>query len=308
MKIESYAVVVSYNPENDFINVISSLSNQPVDVIVIDNGSKTNTGLLSEIMEDPSSNINLVRLERNIGLANAQNVGIKTIMEKESNWDKYIFFFDQDTIVPHDYISKMTSAYKEYEEKNENDKLGILAPNYKDKNIGDYAHYVKLTEKSYIDKTFHSDKFLDVSIVISSGSMVKIDLIKDIGFFMGGYYIDQIDVEYCLRVLENGYSIIATSVAMLTHTIGDRKKKKLLFLTLKPNFHSAFRKYYIFRNGIITLKQYKNKYPGLKKLMVKRFIHDLLGVIFFEDFKIEKFFSIYKGVRDGIKTEYSEYK
>jgi len=308
MKNEAYAIIVSYNPGNEFLDVITSLSNQNINIVIIDNGSTDISYNIAEFFtQNKDENISIRRLSKNIGLAKAQNIGIREILEIEKGKKEFIFFFDQDTIVPVDYVKKMINAYNTYEQANPSVKIGILAPNYLDKNIGDFAHFAELTSNSYRDKSFKRERFLEVSFVISSGSMMTIEVLRKNGRFMNEFFIDQIDTEYCLRNLSNGYKVIATSDVLLKHTIGNRQKKQFLFLTIKPNYHSALRKYFIFRNGVITMQKYKSEFPGFKVLMLKRFIHDFLGVVLYEDSKWEKIKAMHRGLKEGFKANYDEY-
>lgn len=294
--IRSVGVMVTYNPDFDTYKVIKELVAQSIYLIVIDNGSKESSIVISlEELKDNVDNLKIIRNDKNIGLAAAQNKGI--LYADNMDFD-YLFFFDQDTLIPKNFVVSMEAAYEKYQTEN-NYKLGILAPNYKDKNIKDFAHYARLTEKGYEDIILNNSEYKKVSFVISSGSMMSMDLIKKIGLLRDDFFIDQIDTEYSLRVLSCGYDIVATSNALLEHTIGNREKKHFLFLTIKPNHHNSLRKYYIFRNGQYLKKIYGKDYPGFIVLMNHRFIHDLIGVVFFENEKLSKLKSIFKGYKDG---------
>ena len=306
-KIRSSAIIVTYNPEIDTLVIIRKLLKQDIDLIIVDNGSNPEHEFLNEMcqIKSVSPNLYFIRNKNNVGLGEAQNIGIKKAISVASD---FVFFFDQDTLIPDNYINEMKKSFVLCEEKLGDSKLGILAPNYRDKNIGDYAHFAKLTEHSFEDLSFKEEMFLEVSFVISSGSMMRLETLKKNGFFLKGFFIDQIDTEYCLRLLRNGFKIVATSNVLLIHTIGNREKKKFLNLVIKPNHHSDKRKYTIFRNGIIVLKEYKSDFPGFLTLIFKRFVHDILGVVLFEDKKVSKLIMITKGIKDGILTKYDEYK
>lgn len=170
-KIRSSAIIVTYNPEIDTLVIIRKLLKQDIDLIIVDNGSNPEHEFLNEMcqIKSVSPNLYFIRNKNNVGLGEAQNIGIKKAISLASD---FVFFFDQDTLIPDNYINEMKKSFVLCEEKLGDSKLGILAPNYRDKNIGDYAHFAKLTEHSFEDLSFKEEMFLEVSFVISSGSMM----------------------------------------------------------------------------------------------------------------------------------------
>ncbi|RWZ42786.1 glycosyltransferase [Lactiplantibacillus plantarum] len=290
-------IIVTFNPDLELLrkNIIS-LSDKNVRVLISDNNSLAKQKLNEMCTEFSDNDLTVLYSNRNNGLAEAQNKGIS--YAKENGFD-YVCFFDQDTIIPNKYANSMLDEFKIAEKKFPDKKIGMLAPNYYDYRIKEFAHFAKLTRNKYEDVKFNGEHFLEVSFVVSSGSVIKVETINKIGLLQEKFFIDQIDTEYSLRLLKNGYSILVTSKVLLKHTIGSRDKKRFLWLTIKPNNHSALRKYYIFRNGTRTVKDYESLFPGFKYLMFKRFVHDILGVLLYESEKREKISAIIKGVKDG---------
>lgn len=300
-KIRAAVVIVSYNPEAAILQTVKDLLKQG-HVIVVDNGSAHDQGgtiaQLQALADQPQSGLTLQFLSENKGLAYAQNRGIELARRMGA---EFVCFFDQDTQVPQDYLPNMLSAMIEAERSHQ---VGILAPNYFDFNTGDYARYAILTQRGYthVDSANITEPFISVSFVISSGSMMRVSLFDELGAFIEPYFIDCVDTEYCLRVLAAGYQIIVNMGCVLRHTIGQRTKHRLLGLvTVKPNHHSARRKYSIFRNGWKTVMLYRKFYPGFTVLMTARLIHDTLGVLFYEKQKGQKLRAMLRGLRDSHK-------
>jgi len=297
---EILAIVVSYNPDRNLIKSIESIVSQNVDVILIDNAS-VDKNILNEINNQP--NIKIVVNKSNIGLAAAQNIGLQHAIK---NKYKYASFFDQDSILPEDFFFSMCYAIRniplEYIKK-----WGIIGPNFIDRNTKEYARFAILNKKSFITFSFtnNQENFKAVSFIISSGSIIKVSLVEEIGLFRSKYFIDQVDTEFCMRTVTKGYFVIATNHACLNHTIGERQRKKLLFLTIRPNYHSKLRKFFIFRNGIHVMKEYGENHKGFSNLMFKRLVHDTLAVIFFEPQKFEKIRAIIVGIIKGLKGDFT---
>ncbi|MCQ9209948.1 glycosyltransferase family 2 protein [Granulicatella seriolae] len=291
-------VIVTYNPDNNVLQLIQECISQATQVLVVDNGSNQNDPTIlaiNDLLQDHKE-LKYTSLEKNFGLAFAQNVGIKEF--EDLHFDRVVFF-DQDSQIPKDFFESMSRTFDTL--LDEGEPVGILAPNYLDKNILEYAHFAKLTPNGYQDITLKSDETAEVSFVISSGSMMPVAIFKEIGDFNQEFFIDQVDTEFCLRVLSHGYKIFATAACTLAHTIGNRTKKRLLFLTIKPNHHSSKRKFYITRNGVKTMLLYKEEFPGFRKLMTYRLIHDAMAVVFFEKDKLKKLGAMYQGIRQAYK-------
>lgn len=288
-------VIVTYNPDENVIETLKKLISENVFIVLIDNGSENSKEFINLKSFIKKNDIVFHFFKKNKGLATAQNFGINIAKEKKC---EYITFFDQDTVFPENFCSQMLFYYNEFQ-MNHNLKLGILAPDFLDKNTKEYSRFAVFTEEGFYHKKLNGSEFEEVSLVISSGSFMKIATIEKVGLFLDDYFIDQIDVEYSLRLLSHGYNIVVTSKVIISHTLGDRQIRKLFFLTFKPNNHNAVRKYYIFRNGMNIIYLYSHKFKGIKQLILMRLLHDFLGVIFFETSKKEKVKAIIRGVKDS---------
>lgn len=284
-------VIVTYHPEAATLELIDACLQQTPHVVVIDNGSPA-----SEIVEAIATRpgLHVKRLERNRGLAAAQNEGIR---HAEAAGCHRVMFFDQDTQLPDGFIARMNQVFDRLEAQGE--RVGILGPNYFDRNTREDAHYARLTSTGFDDIMLSDGQTAEVSFIISSGSLMNVSLFRQTGYFRDDFFIDQVDTEFCLRVASLGYRVFATAEAKIIHTIGNRTKHRLLFLTIKPNHHSARRKFFIFRNGVKSLMLYGSRFPGFRKLMIFRLIHDLLAVLCFEQEKWTKLRAVWHGLREA---------
>lgn len=281
-------VVVTYNPEAGTLELLDACLRQTPHVVVIDNGSRPGP-VIEAIPARPG--IRFKAMGRNLGLATAQNEGIR---QAEAAGCDRVLFFDQDTQLPDGFVSSMNTEFDRL--SREGERVGILGPNYFDRNTREDAHYARLTPRGFDDIMLTDGQTAEVSFIISSGSLMNVSLFRETGRFRDEFFIDQVDTEFCLRVASHGYKVFATPRAKIIHTIGNRTKHRLLFLTIKPNHHAARRKFFIVRNGVKTLMLYGERFPGFRKLMIFRLIHDLLAVLFFEQDKLTKLRSMWRGL------------
>ena len=90
MEIEISIITVNYNGVKDTCELIDSIpSNDNMEVIVIDNGSREDEGSL---IAQRYPQVKIIRSDRNLGFAGGNNLGIKAAK------GKYIFLINNDTV------------------------------------------------------------------------------------------------------------------------------------------------------------------------------------------------------------------
>ena len=285
MKI--FSVIVSYNPNlRNLIELISHLNKQNVNAVVVDNNSNF-------VFEENEVGCKVINLKENLGIAVAQNKGLEYV--KNNNGD-YVVFFDQDSSIPNDYILNLMSDYQFL--INQGIKVGAIGPRFIDERFGFYYKTVNMSQYGFREK-------IDVSkitqpepstLLISSGSLVSVDVLKDIGFMRENYFIDYVDTEWCIRAASLGYKNYVSAQAVMQHTIGDNV---LQFKYFNVPVHSPFRRYYRVRNAYYMYRE-----PHVPKLLALReilfnFIHQLILILFLSK-KSEYIKSYAKGVKDGL--------
>ncbi|WP_298580193.1 hypothetical protein [uncultured Olegusella sp.] len=290
------AIMVTYQPTCSTVRLLETFIDQGQSFVVVDNGSNATSSIADiELLCRKTKGeyklrwAELISLNVNRGLAHAQNVGILKAVEFGAEG---VFFFDQDSNLPDCFFKGMV---EEYNRLSKIYPLGILAPNLYDKNLHQFGRYARLTGNSY--QTVHDiEKPESVSFVVSSASFMPVSVFEQgQKLFASEFFIDQVDTEWSLRMLSEGKAIVVTNRLTFTHTIGDRSEHHFLGLTIRPNHHGPMRKFYIFRNGRRTMIDYGRRFPGFKKLMTFRLIHDALGVVLYEQQKGAKIKAMWKG-------------
>lgn len=269
-------IIVCYNPDERTKKLIKIVNNNQniMFVVIVDNSLQNNEKFL-EI--DTKKNIYIANLA-NLGIAEAQNIGLDILYKKGFKW---VVTMDQDSIINHGLVRK----YKDFINNNHDDKIAIISTNYFD---------VGTNEKKYNIK----DKFIYVDEVISSGSLLNIDIAKKIGKMKGYYFIDQVDNEYCYRVIKSGYKIIVLDGLDMEHKIGNIKIVNLGFKKFCTYNQSPIRYYYRSRNLVYMVREYNDKSLLIKT--IKNIILDTIRV-FFEKNKFKKLYYMIIGIKDGIK-------
>ena len=270
------SLIISFNSEISLlIENISILSKVMDKIVIVDNNSVNKKDLLE--IENNYSKVKIIFLESNFGIAKATNVGFKYLSDI-SDW---VLVLDQDSILDTKDIGVLYS----FVDRDNFNSLGMITPRYVERN--------ELND-SCGDENILEWKFVDYPI--ASGSLVSVKAWKSVGGYDDDLFIDRVDDDFDLRIRNAGYLIIRANRATINHAIGQIKVVHFFNKNIKVYNHNAFRKYYQSRNNIIFAK----KHGGLLKAWVRNIIL-LCKTILFEQEKMTKFKSIFKGIKDGIK-------
>lgn len=278
------AIIITFNPVlSRVLELTKNLNQQGCDVIIVDNSA-------TESMELDVSSAVYVALNKNIGIAEAQNVGITHCLDMNY---QYVIFFDQDSHISDSFIYKLFQPMLE-------NNYQICAPVFFDEKKGfEYAITdIKKNGKRVKHYSYDKTEPFTTSTVISSGTLVRSDVFKKVGMMDAGLFIDYVDTEWCLRCFENGIQVYVIPEAKMIHSIGDKSFR--IFGFCVP-VHSASRRYYRVRNSIHLFH-----YPHVPKLLALRevlfcVIHSVLLIIKQKN-KVEYLFSFYEAIRDGFSN------
>ena len=234
------AVIVTYNPRAMFIDNIVAVAAQAGHVVVVDNGSSGETEQhLLELATRPCCKV--IRNHENLGIAAALNLGAKYAMEAGFEW---VCTFDQDSRICDRFISKMLEAYEQAAHPEE---VALLIPRYVDRESG-------------IEVRLRRMRNGEILTAMTSGSMIPVSAIHQLGFFDESLFIDAVDTDFCLRARRQGMLILQSS-AVLLHSLGRTTYHRLFGLRFGTTNHSASRHYYITRNRLRLLARYRADWP-----------------------------------------------
>lgn len=288
------AIVVTYHPEIAVLNqLLTRLNDQVSNIVIVDNSSNQSQNL-KKIKSLDSADYHYIALDRNMGIAYAQNIGIEWAITHSSD---YVLLMDQDSIPERDMVSNLLLPFT----APQNPILNTIAvgPTYVDSRNQSKSSFLgaKLGfpyRFKSCDTNAQSDSFSAV-FLISSGSLISIPKLLQIGGMRSNYFIDHVDTEWCLRAKENGFSLIGQASAKMHHSLGDKVKKVWFLGWRSVSYHSPVRDYYMFRNTLLIIKntkiplawssflllrliQFAIYFPLLSGQKIKRIKYMLLGI------------------------------
>lgn len=284
-KSDVCGIVVTYHPDADFPVRLSSVSTQVGALIIVDNGStEPEVRVLREIAA--RSGISLMLKSENLGIAHALNVGIR---QAATLGYRQVLLLDQDSRVHEDMLDALLIVQESHPEK---ERLAVIGSGYRDPTRGP------------AEPNSHSasgNRWEEVEWVINSGSLLSLAAYSVIGPFREEFFIDCVDLEYCIRARASGYRVINTRQSLMLHVVGAPTQHKLLWMKKWTTNHSADRRYYRARNDTVVLREYGNYKWG--SWTIKSFFRSLRTVkriVLYERAKGDKIIAVIHGWWDGV--------
>lgn len=268
------SIIVTYNPiVENLALLLTQLCPQVSSVIIVDNGSENSVEI--ETLKAGYQNLDIIFLSDNVGIAAAQNVGIRSSIELHS---QFSLFFDQDSNIPKDFVSQMVSDFLDIKKTS---PIAALGPTLRDNRYKKFYPVIRLNKygmRKKIIPDVGSKLPIEVSCIIASGSLIENALLCNDAFLMDEkLFIDYVDTEWCFRLISHGYGIYVTPNVIMEHEIGDEHIDLLGFVI---PVHSPNRRYYRVRNGFYLFKM--NHIPKLLAIreVIFSFIHQVVLCIY----------------------------
>ena len=269
-------VVVLYNPEESIIQNIDSYIKQVGALYLVDNSSEPKT-FIQDYLEE-NDHLTYIFNGYNSGVAAALNSGaIKAINEDFS----YLLTMDQDSKAPDNIVESLLKIFSRLE------NVGIASPLHS--NI------------FQTHKRFQKEEITKVDSIMTSGNLISLEAYKMIGGFNEDFFIDYVDIEYCLRLKYNNYNIYRVNNVILEHQEANLSQKKIFRLRFYPTNNDPFRLYYKTRNLLYLRKIYQHRYLSILFREYILFLKSTLKILLFEEKKILKFKMIFCGIKDYFK-------
>jgi GT2 family glycosyltransferase len=237
-------ITVNFNQNKVTEELLSSINKtntyQNLEIIVVDNGSTTNT---APIMVENFPNVRFIRSENNLGFAGGNNFGIA-----QATGD-YYFLVNNDTEFAPGLVQKLVEVLDTHP------KVGIVSP----KIVYDFdrntIQYVGFTPVNYytcrneaIGKnekdTGQYDKLLGQTGYCHGGAMmVKKETCEKAGLMANNYFVYYEEVDWGERINKSGYEAWVRADAVIYHKES---------ITVGKN--SPFKEYFMNRNRILFIR------------------------------------------------------
>lgn len=278
------AVIVLYEPIlNMLTKTLDALMPQVDMVCMVDNSNTDNSLWFASL---PS--ILYIPLKKNIGIAAAQNLGIKELMRQGCS---HILFSDQDSVMAENTVKQLYSAICDLQEK------GISIAT-----VGTAAINSR-TGKRYPSRAIHKGMlekngrlYEEVDYVRCSVSLTPVISLKAVGGMEEPLFIDGVDSEWCWRAAKHQLRTFIVDDAVIYHNLGLKDKK---IGNKDITIPSSFRMYYQYRN---YFKLISREYVPIR-WKIKNGFKYLFKIPYYSLIctnRKQNFQQLCKGIKDGI--------
>jgi len=291
------AVLVTYNPAIEpLTRSIEALQEQNTRALIIDNGSD-NVAQIGQLCEHYDA-VNLERLGQNKGLGYAHNVGIKIAQESDVD---YVLLMDQDSVPMTDMVANLTQAHQAESAKQQVSAVGVTYLNADNGSESFFVRFGWLKFARHYCGARDEHGCINADFLISSGSLIHLDAIENIGLMDESLFIDHVDTEWFLRARSKGFTAYGVCEARMQHGLGENTHRiSLAGRQRNVPQHKPFRYYYIFRNSLALYR--RNYTSGLwvwNDLQRLAMIMIMFGLV--KQPRRANLSMMIKGLRDGLR-------
>ncbi|MDP9094088.1 MAG: glycosyltransferase family 2 protein [Actinomycetota bacterium] len=210
-------------------------------VVVVDNHSPQSAPARRDVV--------YLRQQSNVGLASAQNIGIEWARQ---GGHSHVLVMDQDSVPAPDMVQHLVQAWSRLSSTR---KVGAVGPRFHDPREDRDAPFVRvafpMSRKLWCAA---GTPIVACDFLISSGALIALDVLDDVGDMDGRLFIDNVDMEWSFRARSRGYGLYGVCAATMEHHLGDDRHAVLggRFHVVR---HGPARLYYMMRNRVVLYRR-----------------------------------------------------
>ncbi|MBX6359023.1 glycosyltransferase [Pseudacidobacterium ailaaui] len=279
-------IFVLYEPTQKFLLNLERASADCTNLVVVDNSPYVDTQLHLALQK---RGLPLIYNQNRGGLAGAYNRGMEVLLQQGCD---VVFLLDQDSEIESSFFDKMMQACNAL-----GDDEFLLGPKIYEINLQrcmpifqparPLPHRVRIDDRE--------EGLFPSLCIISSGSAISASAYRKLGPFREDYFIEYVDIEYCLRAAEQGIPVYVNASVTLRQTTGNIERHGKRYTTN----HSAWRRYYGARNAVHCLRLHRKQW-GLHWVSAFLAYLQILRVLQYEPQKLRKTVAILVGYVDGL--------
>jgi rhamnosyltransferase len=274
-KIKLSTVVITYYPDLlDLIRNIKQYINYIDKLIIWENTPIQDRDLYKLILPEYSDKIIYLGTDINEGMSYALNRSVEWSL---NNGFTHILTMDQDGYwINFDHYLRNVTEYCS------NSSIGIFGPNIS-------LNMTILPEYEIVKDT------------ITSGSIYRLDMFRNTGLFREDFFIDAVDLEFCYNAARKGFNTVVLGDCYLKQKFGNASSHIFLNKIIQTTNYNSFRLFQIVKNHIFLWREYPEIPEYQKKLILTEYtFHRIIKILLFENGKVGKIFSIFKGATYGL--------
>lgn len=280
-KENTVAVIVTFNPEPTFKEVVAVYVRLFKQVVIVDNASTRNEPLLKEI-ESRFEQVCLCRSDKNRGIAWGLNEGIRKALSWSPEW---IITFDQDSVPALNLLEVYNEVLSRYHDK---EPIGLMCGGF---NLRDKLASFPIRWESSL-------------VLITSSMAHHVSVFRKVGLYNEALFIDSVDFEYVMRTRLTGFATLRILNDVIRHKIGAPLVRQIGPFRLESSNHNEIRRYYQGRNMVYLTRRFIGKFPRqIINFNYYFFCKVLPRMVLVERPLRPKLKALFRGFRDGLTFE-----
>jgi len=275
-RANAMAAVVLFHPEGDLTTRLTRVLCQVAHLVVVANDGQSQ----QVVAALDSSRVTYLQNATNLGLAHALNQALAQAGRAGYLW---CLLLDQDTEIDADLVEGLAETYLACPSY---DSIGLLAPNYRSPGGARTAYPTDVAWQT-------------LETAVTSGSLIPIEVVKQVGAMREDFFIEGIDVEFSLRLRAAGLQVVASGRPLMTHGAGATEERRLFGHTVLVGHHPPWRCYMQFRNLTWTLCRYRRQEPRWTRRTLVSMLKRYCIVFLFEKQSLMKAWAMLRGTWVG---------
>ncbi|MGO1071246.1 glycosyltransferase family 2 protein [Lysobacter sp. CA199] len=287
------AAIVTYHPQIELLEqVIAAVQGQVGRVMVFDNASPGEA--LDAYFDDlRGRGAEVFRSERNVGLGSAIN---HVAHAARAAGFAQILLMDQDSVVDPGMVATLQQHLHALQARG---KVAAVGPQFRDQRTGEVAPFVQIAFPMNRKLFGGPGQTVDCDFLITSGSLLPLEVLDAVGGMDEGLFIDNVDIEWSSRARHRGYKLYGICDAHMQHRIGDLVSITGLWPSYKRVVHSPTRLYYMMRNRVLLYRRAEVPRSWAAQDF-PRLVLKFVGTSLFLKPRLTYLGAMLRGLRDGL--------
>tara|TARA_R110002072_G_scaffold4508_1_gene31392 strand:- start:25422 stop:26345 length:924 start_codon:yes stop_codon:yes gene_type:complete len=246
------AGVVAHNPKvgalHDLVGNLLACSRW---VVIVDNASSDTEYL--EVLARQQPGVTIVQNAQNRGVSGGVNQVIDHAREMKA---EFVVAFDQDTKISPELINVLAGDLQMKRASGESvAAIGpLVVDDYTDHKLPFIRFRLPWNTRYRGETLATSERLVACDFLITSGCLMPMQTIDDVGAMNEALFIDNVDLEWCFRAMHKGYKIYGDFGAAIRQQIGENHTK-IPFTQAVIRYHDYQRNYYMTRNRLWLYRQ-----------------------------------------------------
>jgi rhamnosyltransferase len=275
------AVIVTYEPDAGFPQRVLRAAGQVGRVIIVDNSRRESAR--RRLRGCDLGTVELIENGDNEGLARALNQGLRRAVQLECAW---ALTLDQDSEIDPELVQALVALYDRCPFR---ERVGLIGANARSKHSGTRAVRCKGPQRD----------FIEVKTTITSGSLMALSAYQVAGPLRDDFFIEGVDLEYCLRLRKFGFRILLSCEPRMTHAAGNMEERRLAGRTIVVANHAPWRYYYATRNLLKIARTYFWREPTWVVAALANLGKATVKMLLYEERRAEKVTRMIMGAWDA---------